>query len=776
MHGKVGVVCLMVVCPVAWCEAPAAADASLQRAIGIAMHEVTATGDSYQFDNRENRLHGEFTVAGVQVSNSSGSVRFELAAYGHGDRLVRPGAAVVSGAGNRVEYRRGGLTEWYVNEGRGLEQGFTMHSPPEGTGSGLLTLELSVTGDFETRLEGGAILFTRDERPVIRYSGLQAWDATGRQLPARMEADGQRIRLLVTTVDAAYPVTIDPWLQQAMLVASDPAAGDNLGYAVSVSGDTAVLGSFGKNNNQGAAYVFVRNGSSWTQQQKLTANDGLPGDQFGFSVSLSGDTAIVGAPGYPAGQGAAYVFVRSGALWTQQAKLTAAGEAQPNDVFGFSVSLSGDTALVGAYGRSSYQGVAYVFLRSGVTWTQQQKLVAADGAANDFFGYSVAVSGDTALLGAHGKSLSGGTVYVFVRTSGAWIQLQKLPAPPKLLAGESFGKRVSLSGDTAVIGIPGQAASQGGACVYVRTAGSWILQSALTAADLQAGDNFGFSVAVEGDTALVGAYGQASFRGAAYMFVRNGLNWVLQQKITAAGGQPGDALGISVSVSGDTALIGAYGRTIYQGAAYVFLSDGSLWAEQQIVSAASDGAPSDGFGYAVAISGNTAVVGAYGKMTNQGAAYVFLRTGSTWSLQQKLLASDGTPNDLFGISVAISGNIAVVGASGKASYQGAAYVFVRSGTNWSQYQKLTASDGAVSDHFGSSVGVSGLTAVVGASYKSGRGAAYVFVKGHLPLWSEQQILTASDGASSDSFGSSVSVSVDTALVGAPDQASGRGAA
>jgi hypothetical protein len=183
--------------------------------------------------------------------------------------------------------------------------------------------------------------------------------------------------------------------------------------------------------------VFVRSDGVWTQQQKLTASDAATNDGFGSAVSVSGDTALIGAPrkkiGSYANEGAAYVFVSSGGVWTQQQELTESGA--PEDWFGWSVSVSGDTALIGTPGKSNInqdQGAAFVFVRNGDVWTRQQKLTAADGAEYDQFGYSVSLSGDTALIGAYYKNINSkeaqGAAYVFVRSGGVWTQQQELTA------------------------------------------------------------------------------------------------------------------------------------------------------------------------------------------------------------------------------------------------------------------------------------------------------------------------------------------------------------
>jgi hypothetical protein len=380
----------------------------------------------------------------------------------------------------------------------------------------------------------------------------------------------------------------------------------------------------------------------WLEQQKLVASDGSASDALGTSVALSGDTAVVGAPwdsfAPASGQGSAYVFVRGGVAWVEQQRLRASDAAEGSS-FGISVALSADTMLVGAFqddtGPNDRQGSAYVFTRTGSTWTEAQKLLASDGEAGSYFGGSVALAGDTALVGAPGRS-GGGAAYVFVRSGSTWTP-----------------------------------------------------QQTLVASDVSAGDEFGGSVALGADTALVGAprdqVGSNAAQGSAYVFVRVGSTWTVQQKLTASDGAAGDTFG-SIVLSGDTALIGAPSRTVgtnlTQGSVYVFVRMGSTWTEQQAL-AASDGASEEYLGRSLALSGDTALAGVaerdVGTNQRQGSAYVFSRSGSTWVEQQKLFASDGQADDNFGASVALSGAMALVGASndgvGSNAAQGSAYVF-----------------------------------------------------------------------------------------------------
>jgi len=369
------------------------------------------------------------------------------------------------------------------------------------------------------------------------------------------------------------------------------------------------------------------------------------------------------------------------------------------------------------------------------TWAQEQELTASDGAADDSFGVAVAVSGTTVVIGATGHQV-------------------------------------------------GDNAGQGAAYVFVLSGSTWIQQQELTASDGAANDNFGVSVAVSGTTAVIGAT-KNTVGGAAYVFVQNGSRWTQQQELTAPGGDSGGAFGSSVAVSGTTAVIGDWRasqvETINVGSAYVFVQNGNKWTqEQELMGLDHFGAATCEFGYSVAASGATAVIGApcqnVLETPNQGAAYVFVRSGGTWTQQAELTASDGATGDAFGTSVAVSGTTAVVGATGPIEqdivpYPGAAYIYVQSGTTWTQQQELTPADGYFYDRFGGSVAVSGTTAVIGATGHSDQGifgyqgAAYIYVQSG-ETWTLQAEPEAADGALDDAFGSSVAVSGTTAVIGA----------
>ena len=374
-------------------------------------------------------------------------------------------------------------------------------------------------------------------------------------------------------------------VQQAQLMATGTVVSQDFGYSVALSGDTALVGTVngGGDPAVGAAYVFVRSGSTWTQQAELT--NGRVGGQFGRSVALDGDTALIGAPGDTSeSPGAAYVFVRSGSTWTQQAELTVPS-ASIGHRFGYSVALSGDTVLVGQLFPESFvedPETAYIFVRSGSIWTQQAELTTGVAvAAHDWFGYSVALSGETALVGAMFGNDEAGAAYAYTRSGTTWTQQAELTAADGATL-DAFGTSVALTGETALVGAEhhdaGGKIEPGAAYVFVRSAGSWTQQAELTAADSVAGDHFGISVAVSGERALVGAlyHGAPGMlnAGAAYVYGLSAGSWTQQSKLTARNGVAGDLFGLSVALSGGTALVGAPYRPaggMASGAAYVFV-------------------------------------------------------------------------------------------------------------------------------------------------------------------------------------------------------------
>jgi hypothetical protein len=477
-------------------------------------------------------------------------------------------------------------------------------------------------------------------------------------------------------------------------VASDTGATIRIHGAEMVSGSASAAIALAEGQNLISLEVTAKDGvttqsysieilrgyaSGFAQQAYLKASNAGGGDWFGTSVALSGDTLVVGAPFEDSSAsgdetdnsadqtGAAYVFTRSGGVWSQQAYLKARN-AERGDLFGRSLAISGDTLVVGAWGEASSAsggetdnsaedaGAVYVFTRSDGVWSQQAYLKASNAEAGDAFGYSVAISDDTLVVGAinEASSTSGGEADNSVKDAGAVY-------------------------------------------VFTRSAEAWNQQAYLKASNAGWNDTFGASVAISGDTLVVGAINEDS---------------------SANGGQTDNS-------------------TSKAGAAYVFTHSNGVWSQQAYLKA-SNAETDDAFGYSVAISGDTLAVGAINESSNAsggeadnsvedaGAVYLFTRSAGIWSQQAYLKARNAESDDQFGYSVAVSGDILVVGAIGEASsasggeadnsanYAGAAYVFTRSGEDWSQQAYLKASNAELGDFFGYSVAISGDTLAVGA--------------------------------------------------------------
>ncbi len=396
---------------------------------------------------------------------------------------------------------------------------------------------------------------------------------------------------------------------------------------------------------------------------------------------------------------------------------------------------------------------------SNPAWGQCQanelpKLTASDGALGDRFGNSVSLSGDLVVIGAPSDDdagLSSGSVYVFKKPRGGWVNMAetaKLTASDAA-TGYAFGMSVSISGDVTVVSGAGSA---GSAYVFERPPDGWVDMTEtakLTASDGAAFfSGYGEFVSISGDVIMAGARTDdhaGLLSGAVYVFKKPPDGWVDMTetvKLTASDAEPYDQFGVSVSISGDVALIAAYHQQggkydLDYGWVYVFRFDGANWNEEAKLTP-SDPAANNQFGNSLAIDGGVALIGDYRDDDNgnsSGSAYVYRFNGTNWIEEAKLTASDAALGDAFGQSVSISGDVALIGAvwDDEGLYDtGSAYVFRFDGTNWNEEAKLTASDPAWADRFGKSVSISGDVAVIGAfqpfpdPYPHGPGKAYVF--------------------------------------------------
>ena len=631
--------------------------ASIQAAHEAGRYAATRATGGFQARNPGQRWVTYFDGRGFRTEPDSGgwSWGLELRSYGFaGSEQVVTEATSVSAEGQRVAYEWDvTLEEWYVNDTRGLEHGYIVHRRPVsdgGDGASPLTFTLAVRGGLCPVIDAGGrgVSFSDSTgAKILTYTGLTVVDAEGRALSARFERVGEGLQLSIDERAARYPLTIDPVAQQAYLKASNTDPDDRFGSSVSVSGNTVVVGAFresssatGVNGDQndnsgwrsGAAYVFVRNGASWSQEAYLKASNTDNQDFFGTSVSVSGDTIVVGAngedstaTGVNSGQlsngayysGAAYVFVRNGTSWSQEAYIKASN-TDPDDRFGSSVSVSGDTVVVGARFEASnatgvngdqgnnlaaYSGAAYVFVRNGTTWSQQAYLKASNTGPWDFFGSAVALSGDTLVVGAYDEASSAtgvngdqsdnsaygaGAAYVFVRNGRIWSQQAYLKAS-NTDVDDLFSWDLSVSGDTIVVGALGESSSAtgvngdqsdnsamnaGAAYVFVRNGTSWSQQAYLKASNTDASDQFGGRLSVRGDTVAIGVGAEdssatgingdqsdnsASAAGAAYVFARSGMSWNQQLYLKASNTDYADHFGC-VALSGDTLIVGAPGE------------------------------------------------------------------------------------------------------------------------------------------------------------------------------------------------------------------------
>jgi hypothetical protein len=531
------------------------------------------------------RLSARFGASGVTLRSGDTQLGLRLSAFGFDGSLHTLDAVVPRAVANRVSYVHRGLTEWYANGPLGIEQGFTVQRPAPTPAGARLQLRLDVSGNGRAALAGhgqGVVLRGRGG-PAMRYGAVSASDAAGRELPSRLVLHGQTIVLLVDTAGARFPLTVDPLIEQESPsptpseVAGEPRFGFSI--ALSADGTTALVGAPGDAGLAGAAWVFTRTGSTWTQGQKLTApeSSGQPEEPqcaeeadcgFGRSVALSadGDTALIGAPRANESNGAAWVFTRSGSTWSQFGHGLAGG----NGSFGRSVALSADgaTALVGAPTQRSTRGAVWTFARSASGFvTFGEPLTTEATVAGDFFGRSVALAADgtTALVGAPGEDGFAGAAWAFARVGAGWTTQARLTGGGEAIGAAHFGASVALSasGETALVGARTDQEGVGAAWPFVRNESTWGHQGPKLTGVGELGDGlFGASVALsaDGNTALIGAPHDNSGQGAAWELTRTGASWVSEGEQVEGGAEPGkDLFGIGVALSADagTALIGA---------------------------------------------------------------------------------------------------------------------------------------------------------------------------------------------------------------------------
>ncbi len=663
-----------------WAGIQAQIAARSYRAYPDASHGFVAANPSHGW-----RIHyaadGATTLSPRETGGKTYELGLKLLSVGYSEARTLDRPQQVTARDSTVTYQwNDNVREWWVNSGEDLEQWFELEHRPDG---GLKGEPLTLTMNLETGLaysqhlgpDGSELRFAGVAGAIITYNRLKAWDATGRELPASMKLSTGQLELVIDDSAANYPLTIDPsFQQQTYLKASNTSAYDKFGSSVAMSGSTLVIGAYeedsfatGINGDQGdnsalsagAVYVFVRVGSTWTQQAYLKASNTEEQDSFGWSVAISGDTLAVGAyqedskaTGIGGDQaddaffnaGAVYVFTRVGTEWTQQAYLKPSN-TQGGDQFGSAMAISGTTLVVSSPAESSkatgingietdnsvvQSGAVYVFTRSGTTWSQQAYVKASNTGAGDGFGRAVAISGDTMVVGARGEG----------------------------------SKATGIDGNQA----DNSAGGAGAVYVYVRSGTAWSQQAYVKASNTESGDQFGWAVAVAGNTMVVSAPYEdskatginglqtdntAGQSGAVYVFTRAYTAWSQQAYLKASNAEAGDFFGTSVALSPSMLVVGA----TYEAS------------------------------NATGVNGNQSDNSDYGA----GAAYAFARnTSAVWSQQAYLKASNTETQDFFGVALAVSGDSLVITApyedggstgvngdeaSNSQPYSGSAYVF-----------------------------------------------------------------------------------------------------
>lgn len=703
-------------------------------------------------------------------------------------------------------------------------------------------------------IQGSAYVFVRQPGGWVVEAKLVAGDAGYRDffgLAVAISGDTVLVGAPYQTVDgmpfrgSAYVYARDggAWTEQAKLTASDGATQHTFGRAVALAGDTALVTAPGG----GTAHLYARQGTTWTETTQLAppaaigaaaggesaamdadtlvigGTSQLSGvvdvyeragtdwihaarlvgaepaveDFYGIALAVDGDTLVVGAPWFPTGGierlGAAFVYRRGAGGWQPEARLDAP-DPEAGLLLARSVAVHGDRILLGASsgplfapqsgapaapGGAASSPRAYAYVRNGGAWSAGQRIDAPGVTNADRYGKAVALGPDDALVGAPGQAVAGnegqGAAYALVRAGDAWLNHSRLDTGHGR-AGEAQGQSVAIDGDTLVIGAPGADVQRGAAQVYTRLGRDWVPQARLQAPDGAAYDEFGRAVAIDGDTVLVGARVHATngdfARGAAYVYARGDGSWPLQAKLAASNGGAGALYGHDVALAGDTAIVSSYlGR-----AAYIHVRAGNAWTEQAILQPADPASDEHaGYGYAVAIDGDTALVSSseetVGGVAGQGAVYVYTRTGAAWREHTRLVAGEGGEYYIYGRAIALDGDRMAIAAGGANAGRGGVYILELENGAWRQRALLGDFGPGSPTGLGTAVALQGSTLVVGGpSFQPAPvdygGAAYVFRRNAQGWTLAQRLYTLDDGPDAY-FASAAALSGDTLLLGAP---------
>ncbi len=572
--------------------------------------------------------------------------------------------------------------------------------------------------------------------------------------------------------------TTGVWSQRGDAMGASTAG--SFGWAVALDGDTLAVGAPGTGTS-GHVYVYQNFGTSWTTVGSLSPSDSPPGASFGGSMALDNGKLLIGASGdstVAKEQGSAYIFAYQSATnsWEQQQKLVPYPDGAAYDGFGEHVDLVGQMAVVAAPDRNSYQGAVdlFAFDPGHSAWIKQGSLQGPDGPEG-FFGNSLALSSNVLAVGSLGQT-DANNVYLYTTAGGTATFQSRLPTSAQPSIAGSFGTSISWSSDELLIAAPQADVDtewRGLVHAFSPTTSGWIERQPVSAMGDQ-GESFATSTAISGNVAVIRAPHQSDYygeQGAADIYSRdsNG-NWTWQQELS-------DNYDGPIAIDGNTLVIGApsqaFGDNHYQGAAYIYVKSGDTWTEQAELADLVNGKADDFFGESVAISSDTVLIGASRIDGNAGCVFVYVRSGTTWTRQAKLTVSATPAGNYVGEVVALRGDTALINGPYLSGDAGSAYIFQRSGTTWTQKKKLIASDGATGDSFGTTLALSDRAALVGAVQKQiglnvDQGRVYIFSGSD---WNTESTIDSPVGTTYGYFGSSIAVDGKRLVIGEDGQSS-----
>ena len=673
-----------------------------------------------------------------------------------------------------------GVDEWFATSSAGLEHGYHVR---ETRCSGRLEARVELRGAaLEARADGVVAAFRGLARPLT-YSKLRAWDATGRELASELQLDGSQVRLLVDVVGAELPVVVDPILasNEVEILTDSPRVGEDAGRTVAIDGDWAYVGVPKFDGGRGVVYAFEQVAAdTWVKRARIEASDGATGDNFGSSIDVQGTTLVVGAELRDSNssiEGAAYVYSRSGSTFTETQTIVPVPSLGFWPKVGHSISLDGNTLLVGCVddlvGPFGIPCRAWVFRESGGAWTQETELAPADSAPVGFGG-AVGVDGNVAVVGAYFENGGNGAIYIYERPDDA----TPFGAPTRVELTDDmgeFGTAVAVEGGVVFASAP-YSDDPGGGGVFTgvvssfdKSGGTWAPQSSVTGNDFFSG--FGKQIQFTANRGIVSDESATtfnSFDGRAHALVRVGSFIVIEQGLIATQPAENAEYGAGVGVSGDNFIVGAPSDPSGNWA-YIRTHQTGTFGHIELPLA--DAEKLEGYGGEIAVDGDLMIAGAgsarVGGVT-RGRAVAFERINGAWKQTQLLESPDPKGSSpQFGRSVAVSGNRALISEPRIANgFTGSAFVYERQAGAWAHVDELQGSQSMDwNDRFGTDLAIDGARAVVGAPSFGGPIIPHVYVfEDQGSGWAEAAFLPAPTGATS--FGANVDLDGDTLVVGA----------